>query len=55
MILSVGDSDVTTPADVESKIAAAKKDGLKAVRLRVKSGDTTQYTTQYVALTFATT
>ncbi|MEJ0012361.1 MAG: Do family serine endopeptidase [Bauldia sp.] len=51
VILSVGDSDVSTPADVESKIAAAKKDGLKAVRLRVKSGDTTQF----VALTFATT
>jgi serine protease Do len=50
-ILSVGDSEVNTPADVETKIAAAKKDGLKAVRLRVQSGDTTQF----VALTFATT
>jgi serine protease Do len=51
VILSVGDSDVSTPADVESKIAEAKKEGLKAVRLRVQSGDTTQF----VALTFATT
>jgi serine protease Do len=51
VILSVGDSEVASPADVETKIAAAKKDGLKAVRLRVKSGDTTQF----VALTFATT
>jgi serine protease Do len=51
VILSVGDSEVTTPADVESKIAEAKKEGLKAVRLRVQSGDSTQF----VALTFATT
>ena len=38
VILAVGDSEVATPADVESKVAAAKADGLKAVRLRVKSG-----------------
>jgi serine protease Do len=51
VILSVGDSEVKSPSDVESKIAEAKKEGLKAVRLRVQSGDTTQF----VALTFATT
>jgi serine protease Do len=50
-ILAVGDTEVATIADVESKIAAAKKDGLKAVRLRVKSGDSTSF----VALTFAAT
>ncbi len=51
VILSVGGSDVSTPADVEKKVADAKAEGLKAVRLRVKSGDRTQF----VALTFAAT
>ncbi len=48
-ILSVGDSAVTKPSDVESMISKAKADGLKAVLLRVKSGDRTQF----VALSFA--
>jgi serine protease Do len=49
VILSVGDSTVSKPADVESMIAKAKDGGLKAVLLRVKSGDRTQF----VALSFA--
>jgi serine protease Do len=48
-ILSVGDSAVAKPGDVESMISKAKADGLKAVLLRVKSGDRTQF----VALSFA--
>jgi serine protease Do len=48
VILSVGDTPVTKPADVETKIAQAKGNGLKAVLLRVKSGDRTQF----VALSF---
>jgi serine protease Do len=48
VILSVGSSDVAKPADVETQIAAAKADGLKAVRLRVQSGDQTEF----VALAF---
>jgi serine protease Do len=49
VILSVGDSPVTKPDDVETMIAKAKADGLKAVLLRIKSGDRTQF----VALSFA--
>ena len=49
IILRVGNTDVTTPADVEKQVADAKAAGLKAVRLMVKSGDQTQF----VALTFA--
>ena len=49
VILSVGSSDVTKPGDVETQIAAAKADGLKAVRLRVQSGDQTEF----VALPFS--
>ena len=37
------------PADVEKKVADAKAGGLKAVLLRVKSGDQTRF----VALSFA--
>ena len=48
VILSVGNTDVAKPADVETQIAAAKADGLKAVRLRVQSGDQTEF----VALAF---
>ena len=48
-ILSVGDSAVNKPGDVESMVTKAKADGLKAVLLRVKSGDRTQF----VALSFA--
>jgi serine protease Do len=43
VILSVGDTKVSAPADVEKKIADAKAGGLKAVLLRVKSGDHTQF------------
>jgi serine protease Do len=49
VILSVGDTKVSTPADVEKKVADAKAGGLKAVLLRVKSGDHTQF----VALSIA--
>ncbi len=48
-ILSVGDSEVSAPNDVEKLVSKAKSDGLKAVLLRVKSGDRTQF----VALSFA--
>jgi serine protease Do len=49
VILSVGDSDVTQPGDVEKLVQTAKTDGLKAVLLRIKSGDQTRF----IALTFA--
>ncbi len=49
VILSVGDNQVTTPREVEQQIADAKASGLKAILLRVKSGDRIQF----VALSFA--
>ena len=49
VILSVGDTQVTTPAEVEKKLADAKTNGSKAVLLRIKSGDRTQF----VALSIA--
>jgi serine protease Do len=49
VILSVGDSEVTQPSDVEKLVKTAKADGLKAVLLRVKSGDQTRF----IALSFA--
>jgi serine protease Do len=49
IILSVGETKVSAPADVEKKVADAKAGGLKAVLLRVKSGDQTRF----VALSFA--
>jgi len=49
IILSVGESKVTAPAEVEKKVADAKAGGQKAILLRVKSGDQTRY----VALSFA--
>jgi serine protease Do len=49
VILSVGDTSVSDPAAVEKKLADAKAGGLKAVLLRVKSGDQTRF----VALSFA--
>ncbi len=49
VIVAVGDSTVTSPREVEQKIADAKAGGLKAVLLRVKSGDRTEF----VALSFA--
>jgi len=49
VILSVGESKVSAPADVEKKVADAKAGGQKAILLRVKSGDQTRY----VALSFA--
>jgi serine protease Do len=51
VILSVGAKSVNTPADVEKMVANAKAGGHKAVLLRIKSGDQTQF----VALTFAQT
>jgi serine protease Do len=49
VILSVGDATVKDPAAVEKKMADAKAGGLKAVLLRVQSGDQTRF----VALSFA--
>ena len=49
VIVAVGDSMVTSPRDVEQKIADAKASGLKAVLLRVKSGERQEF----VALSFA--
>jgi serine protease Do len=49
VIISVGESKVTAPAEVEKKVADAKAGGQKAILLRVKSGDQTRY----VALSFA--
>ena len=50
-ILSIGDTTVSDPATVEKKMADAKAGGLKAVLLRVKSGERTSF----VALSFART
>jgi serine protease Do len=49
VIVSVGDTVVSDPAAVEKKMADAKAGGLKAVLLRVKSGEQTRF----VALSFA--
>jgi serine protease Do len=49
VILAVGDTTVSDPAAVEKKMADAKAGGLKAVLLRVKSGEQTRF----VALSFA--
>jgi serine protease Do len=51
VILSVGDTAVKAPADIEKKVADAKAGGSKAVLLRVQSGDQTRF----VALSFAHT
>jgi len=49
VILSVGNDAVKSPADVEKIMETAKDDGMKAVLLRVKSGEQTRF----VALSFA--
>lgn len=49
VILEVGNSTVSDPAAVEKKLADAKASGLKAVLLRIRSGDQTRF----VALPFA--
>ncbi|MBN9023941.1 MAG: Do family serine endopeptidase [Rhizobiales bacterium] len=49
VILSVGQDEVKSPADVEKIMETAKEDGMKAVLLRVKTGDQTRF----VALSFA--
>lgn len=51
VILSVGSKSVSTPAEVEKLVADAKTGGQKAVLLRIKSGDQTEF----VALKFAQT
>lgn len=43
VILSVGDGSVTTPAEVEKRIADAREEGLKAILFRIRSGDRTQF------------
>ncbi len=49
IILSVGNDAVKSPAEVEKMVESAKEDGMKAVLLRVKTGDQTRF----VALSFA--
>ncbi|MBB3930757.1 serine protease Do [Kaistia hirudinis] len=49
VILAVGGSEVSRPGDVEREVVDAKKAGMKAVLIRVKSGDQTRF----VALPFA--
>jgi serine protease Do len=51
VILAIGDAKVSTPQDVDKMVSQAKAGGLKAVLLRIKSGDRTQF----VALSFART
>ena len=48
IILAVGGSEVSRPGDVEREVVDAKKAGMKAVLVRVKSGDRTRF----VALPF---
>jgi serine protease Do len=48
IILAVGGSEVTRPGDVEREVVDAKKAGMKAVLIRIKSGDQTRF----VALPF---
>ena len=48
IILAVGGSEVSRPGDVEREVVDAKKAGMKAVLVRVKSGDHTRF----VALPF---
>ncbi len=48
IILAVGGSEVSVPGDVEREVVDAKKAGMKAVLVRVKSGDRTRF----VALPF---
>ena len=43
VILSVDNAPVTSPAEVEKKVADAKAGGKEAVLLRIKSGDRTQF------------
>jgi serine protease Do len=43
VILEVGNATVNDPAAVEKKLADAKASGLKAVLLRIKSGDQTRF------------
>ena len=43
IILDAGGKVVSRPADVSAAIASAKKEGRKAVLLRVKTGDATRY------------
>ena len=49
VIIAVGNDPVTSPAEVEKMMETAKDGGLKAVLLRVKSGEQTRF----VALSFA--
>ena len=43
VIVEAAGRPVTRPADVQSAIASARKDGRKAVLLRVKTGDATRF------------
>ena len=43
IILEVGNTEVKDPSSVEKKLADAKQSGLKAVLLRIKSGEQTRF------------
>ena len=43
VILEAAGKAVSRPGDITAALADAKKDGRKAVLLRVKSGDTTRF------------
>ena len=43
MILEAAGKAVSRPSDVSTALADAKKDGRKAVLLRVKTGDNVRY------------
>jgi serine protease Do len=43
VIVDVAGNAVATPADVSKAIAGARKDGKKAVLMRVKSGENTKF------------
>jgi serine protease Do len=49
IIVSIGSNPVTDPSEVETAIAQAKDEGLKAILMRIKSGERTRF----VALSFA--
>ena len=43
MILDIGGQAVSRPADVRAAVDAARKEGRKAVLMRVKSGEGTRF------------
>ncbi len=43
VILAVGDTEVSSPDEIEEAIAAARDEGMRAVLFRIRSGDSTQF------------